>query len=398
LRVRGQQLGGHWLLVHATSGVQSTTIGVNASASEVQTALRTMFPTLGVQVTDADRQLEQRTWNVTFTTSVGELPQLTMNTDQVTGSSIAASVTVLRDAMRPVFSAANSVRVARQPDVQRIELSTSAADLDGAFFVEAHGQRSAPLSVHLDAAAFATELQTIDGVGKVQVERVERALAVGDIVFQRAGVDFLVTFVNSMQPQPLLLVATHRYARAAVTATGGTLLGSSARVRVERHEAGGLPMFVDLNVAPPLSNSSAPSQQWVSVRATAITSAGAAAYTYATHFSGLEAQSPSPPRDVTMLSVGPNQLHVSWLPPLSQGGHAVAQYWVQISTDTTFSPAHTSVHTVDATATTVTTLRGRVYSFVASGLDSMRTYHVRVIASNSIGHSSPAHARVDASD
>eukprot|EP00937_MAST-01D_sp_MAST-1D-sp2_P000055 g55.t1 len=357
-------------------------------------------------------------WTVSFANNVGDLPALVVNGSALVGADAGARVDEAVKGGAPAFDQGTvglavlplgSAEVWQQQEVQAIEASSDAADLNGFFRASFMGQVSTDIPHSASAAQMAEALEGMSTVDAVTVTAEDVAQSTVAPV-RRHGRRWLVTFAAQEGDLPSLLVSTDASASAAAAdphgfgfrtaAHGGSLGGTAASVEVVERVKGGLQLQ---HIVDGLS-----AAQNYFVRVAAFSSSGWGAAQVATFAASPSNQPPAAPRDVTArIAVGhttASELIVTWTAPDVTGGSPVARYLLQWDesalfemTDTTAGVAVISTNATDARPAAGGSAFDAVCAqssctYTIAGLRGGVKYHVRVLAANAVGIGVPASA------
>ena len=254
-------------------------------------------------------------------------------------------------------------------EVQALILESSADDVSGSFRVHFNGEKTGPISLNSASDALKDALHGLSTVDEVEV--FESTLTSSYPYGRR----WTITFISPQGKLPSLLLDTGS-GKPSTVATGGTLSGSDAVLRVENVDMGGLPTIF---VTPPVLSSLSAYTAQVS--------------SYNGHFwsdasSSINSLSPSKtnpgePQDVTIHVLSPSQLQVSWADPLFDGGNDLRHYSIEWSHSETFAFTSEASVSVDSPESS--------HSYVIENLQN-KSYYVRVFARTVHGFSSPVMA------
>lgn len=252
------------------------------------------------------------------------------------------------------------------PEVQSITLFSSTADLSGYFFAHFMGQTSHPIHFddNIESVKDALEgMSTIFGVNILEEE------------FQSSGFYFgkrwLITFTMQKGGDlPSILVSTGS-APPSIVATGGTITGTSTFVEVEEISSGRLPTSF---VFPTCAKGE---HSHYFVRAKASNDNGWSEYALAPFSANTKKQVPSKPQEVRVQVISDTGIKVQWQYPRNDGGDPVIRYTIQWGTDYSFD-----IGSIDMMADQYES----DYIYLIDSLLPGTSYHVRVLAYNSVGY------------
>ena len=379
-------------------GQTSVPLQWDASASEIQNALSNLNTIGLVQVSPRDSL--QNAWSVTFTTNVGDLPLMSINTEGIVGTGVVGTVTTVVHGSAPGFDAGTvginvmplgSATVSTPLEVQQIVCSAGSNDLGGDFKVQFMGETSTE-SIPFDASAD-TVVRVLEGlktIGSVVVTRELFNQSTSAPVSRHAyawNVTFTSPFLNAGDV-PSILVSTNDGTSATTIATGGItsssgtvtagLTGTSPRVEVFELVKGTVPMRYTISNLSPSSS--------YFTRVAAINKHGLGPWITSTYSSKPKQTTPSVCRDVTVSAESGTRIGVWWQKPLFEGGDPISKYEVQWSTTESFGNL--------AQIATVTPEGDEYYNHTITGLTPGQAYYVQVLPYNSIGFGAPVTASV----
>eukprot|EP00970_Alexandrium_tamarense_P002964 scaffold427_cov103-Alexandrium_tamarense.AAC.19 len=260
------------------------------------------------------------------------------------------------------FDDALSFAVKHTPEIQAIILESTAQDTGGTFSVIFMNEKSLDISVDSDAEIVKEALEGLSTIDAVDIELVPHSY----------GKRWIVTFTSQEDNLPSLLVSTSDSGNPSVIATGGSLIGSSAVVRVETISDGGLPTRF---VTPSILSVNESYVARVSVSNGYFWSPSTSS-----HAITPTNKAPSPPRDVFVNALSDTEIGVSWSLPMYSGGVPISGFTIQYDTDLLFDMMSVTVDNRDDVD---------IYSHVIENLDPSDSYYVRVMAHNSKGFSEP---------
>ena len=379
-------------------------------------------------------------WDITFSSNVGDVEQMTVDGTLLSGYSKAypatATVSTAVEGTRPGFdqgtrgiqvSSLGSSTVSAVAEVQTITTSATADDLAGQFWVTFMGHTSEP--IRFDASSFDMQraLEGIKTCGEVIVRRrdenpydesEEWPYTPVDHIAPRAthGKSWDVTFKATQGDVPSLLVSTKSPVQGlanGVMASGGLtgvsgdissgLRGTSASVRVTESVKGvAAPrhlVVAGLNTAGPLN-----------LRVSAHNDRGASTVRLSTFSIEPKNQPPSAPSTVYIHAVSDTRASVTWRPPVpgQNGGHPVTKYSVQWTENSQFTGQVLSVILDVSESRVAQGDDGAVgtgggigedhYAYIITGLTPGSRIYARIMAYNKLGYGPPAVAAPVESD
>jgi hypothetical protein len=175
------------------------------------------------------------------------------------------------------------------------------------------GEKTVPLAFNTDTVHVTNALESLRGIGRVEVQR-----------FQNTnGVDFMVTFKSELGNQPPLVIHDSQ------------LFGSKIMGRVVTLQDGVLPLNYGIRNVPPsqtlfkIENLLMGERYNVSVRA--FNSRGRGPPSISSHV--FLVGKPKQPRNVTLVVMSETLIKVTWRPPAFYGGSLITKYRVEWGTD-----------------------------------------------------------------
>lgn len=237
------------------------------------------------------------TWDVTFTSQIGDIPQLVPYTsDNWAGTNPVLKVTTMVHGVAP---------------------------LSGTFRVGFRGTMSPPLEHDLSPDDMKAALEQLDTIGQVSVTRFPNGF----------GFDWRVTFLSELGNIDRMYVndagLAGPFARAEISAgRNGLLPNDYAHIFVSGAQStstvvDGLSMGIDYQIRVRARNAQGASYPLI-------------AYPY--YISPKTA--PTPPFNATIFALSPTQLKVVWELPLLEGGSNVTQYRVEWDSSPGFANSH----------------------------------------------------------
>ncbi|KUF76233.1 Twitchin [Phytophthora nicotianae] len=275
----------------------------------IKTELERLANVAQVTVTATAGAKQTCTWSVTFDGNAGNLPLMTVSTNN--GVSYGATGTVSGD----------TITVAAGTD------GTSAV-LGGVFALEYEGQRTGYMPFDASAAVMQTQLETLSTIGSVAVSRSNAD--------PNNGYAWTISFLNNLgnlQPlQPDALALTGTAPKIDVTeATKGVLppFNSKDRTNGLSFDSVVITDLSDLSVTAYHVDENVPFY----FRVSAINTAGRGPPTYSTpQYAIPTAQVPSAPTNVSLSAVDGTTVAVRLSSPENDGGASLDSYRVEYST------------------------------------------------------------------
>ena len=251
------------------------------------------------------------TWDVTFTTQLGDLPQLIASTaDNWGGTNPVLKIDTLRHGIAPI---------------------------SGTFRVGFKGTFSPPLDCSISADGMEAALEDLDTVGRVNVERFRNGF----------GYDWRVTFVSEVGNPPSLYVndagLSGPYAKAAVSnMLGGVAPSKYGSLFISGGSAtsaviSGLSLGTPYQVRVSAHNSEGYSYPLVS---------------YPTYLA--PKTPPSPPFGATFYALSPSRLVLAWNTPTNTGGSPIVMYRVEYDITSDFRNVPQNGHVREITVPRIT--------------------------------------------
>jgi hypothetical protein len=343
--------------VSAWNGAEESYGKTQYSLPSIMVSMDSPDPPSSVQMVSLDDSTIQIAWNSALVK--GASRQITQFKVELAESSDTASAQ-FEDGIE-------SFDIENAPEVQMIILESSADDMGGMFAVHFMGESSSNIYTEADAGQIKQALEgisTIDSVSVSIFSHTQDSVSYG----QR----WVITFTSQGGNLPYILVDTGS-APPSTSATGGTLFGSSAVVRVETVSDGGLPTsFIIPSV---LSLDKMYTSRILSFNGYSWSDPATSGHAIAPSKSA-----PSSPREVRVNVLSDTEIGVSWKQPFYSGGDPLAAYRIEWDSDAMF----------DYSSATVSHVAGAEdYYFVLKNLDPLESYFVRVMAYSAQGFSHP---------
>jgi len=336
-------------------------------------------------------------WLVTFLNNVGDLPLLAIDVAGLRGKSVTGIITEATKGSDPLFNQGTigihsrprgSAVVAAPAEVQAISMYAQAEDMGGHFYVIFGGERTARIAFDAseeDMTKALLGLATIEGVNVTKANRTVAVQAIDQVspLLSDYGWEWVIKFTAQDGDLPSLLVQAGS-TFPSTTAAGGTLRGTGAWVGVREITKGSISTSF-------LTPAEAFTTGWqYFARVSVHNDEGWSEPALAPFAVVPEDQVPGPPRDAKVSITSDSSLLVSWVAPLHSGGGNIQRYIVQWSDDEKFGDSAGMTSVVGEGLKS--TAPGRVFTHQILGLDTGTASIVRVMASNSRGHSVPAFA------
>jgi hypothetical protein len=364
-------------------GFSTSAIPYDASASRMEAAIESLASVGNVQVVQKLSQTGSTSysisWTVTFLDNVGPLGLISVSANNLVGSSVVIRAYRLLVGTAPTFTGGSvgifqrplqSLSVMKTVSVHKIMVNTTSSDLSGTFYIVNGGETSAPIDVYSTADQMKNLLESMLTITAVEVSLTVQTLT-SSIPRSNYGATWMVTFLGT-QYRSLLVSTNPANTVAEVVATGGSLLGSSAIVSVERVSPG------EVLPSTAVISGLVEGMQYVA-RVTANNGPFNSVPSLSMIATAPRVSVPSIPLTVYMDVLSDTQIAIYWNTPLLSGGVPITGY--SVSWDTTLNFGS------DAMTTFVATGTGALTSFVITGLKPNSAYAVRVAAYNSQGYS-----------
>lgn len=259
-----------------------------------------------------------------------------------------------------------SVDIVKTHSVQTVTVNATSTDLRGHFVFLNNGEESMNIDVYSTAAEFEQLLESMLTITDVAVTMEDHTLRSSDRL-ENYGRTWSITFMDHHHHS--LMVSNG--ADVGVVANGGTLLGSSTSVYVERVHSG------SVSTSAVVTTLSAGTSYIARVKA--FNGVFWSAYSTSAISVAPRVVAPESPTGVYMSAQSDADILVWWTAPIENGGAAITGFNVQWATDMVFG--------ISSSSKFVPYDSGKGGSFVINGLSGASSFYVRVAAKNAQGYS-----------